>query len=212
MKTHRPTLKLLAQLFITFLKISPVTFGGGYAMIPLIEREIVDKRRWMKTQEIADVFAVAESVPGAIAINSATFIGFRLAGVLGAIVAMIGVMIPTFLIVVLLSIFFLQVQDHPKVEAAFTAIRATIVALIAYAAVNIGKTAAIDKTTTGLIIITVAAMFFLPIHPVLLIIGGGLLGIGIVKLKNKLGMTVRLEKEEQSTKYKYPDYFIGDGI
>src|SRR5690554_6291650 len=117
MNTNKFDIRLLSQIFITFLKISPVTFGGGYAMIPLIEKEVVDKRGWMKTQEIADIFAVAESVPGAIAINSATFIGFRLAGILGAVVAMIGVLLPTFLIVMMLSIFFLQVQDHPKVEA-----------------------------------------------------------------------------------------------
>ncbi len=212
MNTNKFDIRLLSQIFITFLKISPVTFGGGYAMIPLIEKEVVDKRGWMKTQEIADIFAVAESVPGAIAINSATFIGFRLAGILGAVVAMIGVLLPTFLIVMMLSIFFLQVQDHPKVEAAFTAIRATIVALITYAAINIGKTAVTDKTTASLIVLTVAAMFFMHIHPVLLIIGGGLLGIVLVKLKMKLGRTVRFEKEEKAMKYKYPDYYIGDGI
>jgi chromate transporter len=211
MKTKPFNIKLLAQIFMTFFKIGPVTFGGGYAMIPLIEREVVEKRGWVKTQEVTDIFAVAESVPGAIGINSATFIGYRIAGVAGAIAAMAGILLPTFFIVVLLSLFFLKVQDNPKIEAAFVAIRSTIVALIIYAAIKIGKTAVVDKTTVALIVITVAVMYFVHIHPVLLIIFGGLIGIVIIFLKKKLGMKVQLEKEE-GTNFKYSDYYIGDGI
>lgn len=215
MKPVPPNFKLLTQIFMTFFKIGPVTFGGGYAMIPLIEKEIVEKRGWVNTQEITDIFAVCGSVPGAIAINAATFIGYRLAGVAGAIAAMTGVLLPTFFIVLLLSLFFLQVQYNPKVEAAFAAIRATVVALIVYAAVKIGKTAMIDKTTLTLIVVTVAVMFFVHIHPVLLIVGGGLAGIGIIGLKKKLGMKVQLKREvnrKETMKYKYWDYYMGDGI
>ncbi|WP_078549543.1 chromate transporter [Litchfieldia alkalitelluris] len=208
MKVKAFDIKLLVQIFITFFKIGPVTFGGGYAMIPLIEREVVEKRRWVKTEDVTDIFAVAESVPGAIAINSATFIGYRLAGVAGAIVAMTGVLLPTFFIVVMLSLFFLQVQDNPKVEAAFVSIRATIVALITYAAIKIGKTAIVDKTTVALIAITVAVLFFIHIHPVLIIISGGIIGIGIISLKKKLGISIKLEKEETVK----PDYYLGAGI
>jgi chromate transporter len=204
--------KLLMQIFITFLKIGPMTFGGGYAMIPLIEREVVDRRKWIGTRDIADIFAVAESIPGAIAINSATFIGYRLAGVRGAIVAMIGVLLPTFCIVVLFSIFFLQVQDHPKVEAAFVSIRATIVALITYAAYKIGKTAIVDKTTLGLIALTCMMMIFLHLHPVLLIIGGGIIGMSLVVLRGKLGMKTKLDHNDPEQGYKYADYYIGGGI
>jgi chromate transporter len=203
--------KLLIDIFITFLKIGPVTFGGGYAMIPLIEREVVERRRWFQTKDITDIFAVAESVPGAIAINSATFIGYRKAGVPGAVVAMVGVLLPTFVIVVLMSVFFLKVQDHPKVEAAFVSIRATIVALITYAAYKIGKTAIIDRTTLGLTILTAIVLFFTHIHPILLIIGGGALGIVIVMIRGKLGMETKLEADDQKD-YAYKDYFIGDGI
>ncbi|MGJ9385270.1 chromate transporter [Salipaludibacillus sp. CF4.18] len=209
MKSKTFNTKLLVQIFMIFFKIGPVTFGGGYAMIPLIEREVVEKRGWVKPQEITDIFAVAESVPGAIAINSATFIGYRVAGIAGAIAAMTGVLLPTFCIVVMLSLFFLQVQDNPKVEAAFVSIRATIVALITYAAIKIGKTAAIDKTTIILIAVTVAVMYFVHIHPVLLIISGGLLGIGIIGLKKKLGMTIKLEKEDMKLN---KDYYLGSGI
>lgn len=192
MRGIRSDWKLLAQIFFTFLRIGPLTFGGGYAMIPLIEREVVERRKWVHTKDIADIFAVAGSVPGAIAINSATFIGYRLAGITGAIIAMVGVLLPTFCIVVLLSIFFLYTRDNPKVEAAFVSIRATIVALITYAAYKIGKTAAVDKMTLSLIIVSVLVMFFMHIHPVLLIIGGGLIGILIVFIRGKLGMETKL--------------------
>jgi len=212
MKPGNVNLKLLLQIFITFFKIGPMTFGGGYAMIPLIEREVVERRGWINTRDIADIFAVAESIPGAIAINSATFIGYRLAGTRGAIVAMIGVLLPTFFIVVLLSLFFLQVQDHPKVEAAFVSIRATIVALITYAAFKIGRTAVVDKSTIALIVITFIVMVFLHVHPVLLIISGATVGIALVFIKGKLGIVTVLEEENQEPKYKYADYYIGGGI
>lgn len=212
MKHGKVNLKLLMQIFITFFKIGPMTFGGGYAMIPLIEREVVDRRGWINTRDIADIFAVAESIPGAIAINSATFIGYRLAGARGAIVAMIGVLLPTFFIVVLLSLFFLQVQDHPKVEAAFVSIRATIVALITYAAFKIGRTAVVDKSTIALIVVTFIVMVFLHVHPVLLIIGGAATGIALVFIKGKLGIVTLLEEEDKEPKYKYADYYIGGGI
>ncbi|HEY0828030.1 MAG TPA: chromate transporter [Bacilli bacterium] len=209
---HRPLdFKLLAQIFITFFRIGPATFGGGYVMIPLIEKEVVEKRKWVDSKDIADVFALSESIPGAIAINSATFIGYRLAGVLGAIAAMAGIVLPTFCIVVVLSLFFLQVQDHPKIEAAFVAIRATIVALITYAAITIGKTAAIDRTTVTLIIITVAAIGLVHVHPIALVIGGGAAGMVIVGIKKKLRLPIKFDKETQSP-FKYKDYYFGEGI
>lgn len=211
MKHQTSTVKLLLQIFFTFFKISPVTFGGGYAMIPLIEREVVDRRKWVQTREITDIFAMSGSVPGAIAINSATFVGYRVAGVLGAIVATIGIMIPTFMIMVLLSLFFLSVQDHPMVEAAFMSIRATIVAMITYAAYKIGRTALIDKTTMVLTIGSVLVLWFMHLHPVLLVIVGAILGILIVSVKKSLGMKTTLEHEE-AEEYVYQDYYIGDGI
>lgn len=204
--------KLLVQIFISFFKIGPVTFGGGYAMIPLIEKEVVTNRKWVKTSDITDVFAVAESVPGAIAINSSTFIGYRLAGVRGAIAAMTGVLLPTFFIVVMLSIFFLSVQGHPKIEAAFTGIRPAIVALITYAGYKIGLTAVLDKTTFGIVIATVAVLYISHFHPVVIILSGAFLGILIVQIRNLLGMKTKFEKENLENKYKYEDYFIGDGI
>lgn len=188
-------IRFIMQIFLSFFKIGPVTFGGGYAMIPMIEREVVTKRKWVKTKDVTEVFAIAESVPGAIAINSATFIGYRLAGVRGAIAAMTGVLIPTFLIVVILSILFLYVQDNPVIEAAFTGIRAAIVALIVYAAYKIGQTAVYDKTTWITAGVTVAILYFLHLHPVIIILSGIFVGVVIVKIRDWLGVFTKLDKD-----------------
>lgn len=186
-------------------------------MIPLIKREIVDRRHWLRNEEMLDIFAVSESVPGAIAINSATFTGFRLAGIRGAIAAMIGVLLPTFCIVIALSIVFYKFQHHPKIEAAFMAIRATIVALIAYAAIVIGRTAIVDKVSVVIVGVAVIFMFAFNVHPIILLICGGIVGIIVIHLKRKLGMEVvynrkQKKKDTTATEYESDDYFIGHGI
>lgn len=179
-------MKLLWQIFVTFFKIGPVTFGGGYAMIPLIEREIVDRRKWVKLEDVTDIFAVAESVPGAIAINSATFIGYRLAGVFGAIVAMIGILLPTFIIILTLSLIFLYFKDTPQIEAAFIGIRPAIVALITFAAFKIADVGIIDRTTLVMAILTVLVLLIFNIHPIIVIISGLLLGVLFINIKSRL--------------------------
>jgi chromate transporter len=205
--------KVLIQIFWSFFTIAPVTFGGGYAMIPLIEREVVERRKWVKSKDIADIFAISESIPGAIAINSASFVGYRVAGIPGAIAAMAGILLPTFCIVIALCVLFLQVQNHPKIEAAFRAIRATTVALIVYAGIKIGKTAVLDKTTLTVTIGTVIVMLFVHMSPILIIVMGAILGIVLVSLKSRLGMKVSAEEEQHGgLRYKYTDYYLGDGI
>lgn len=188
--------KILFQLFWTFFKISPVTFGGGFAMIPLIEKEVVEKKKWLKKEDVTDVFALSQSVPGAVAINSATFIGQRIGGIKGAIAAMIGVSLPTFIIVLTLGIFYFYIQDNPKIEAAFLSIRASIVAIIAYAAIKIAKTAIIDKSTFGIMLIGIPVLFY--IHPIISIVAGAL--IGIITVKVKLTYKSNLEKKSKENK------------
>ena len=207
---RKPDWRLLLQIFWSFMKIGPITFGGGYAMIPLFEKEVVERRKWVKENDIADIFAISQSIPGAIAINSATFVGFRIAGIWGAIAAMIGVLLPTFLIVIGLCVVFLQVQHHPKIEAAFLGIRAAVVALIVYAGFKIGKSAVIDKATFFTVIGTVVLLLLVDISP-LLVIGMGVgIGIAMIQIKQWLGIHVRYEKKDIS--YKSNDYYLGDGI
>lgn len=198
--------KKLFHIFWAFLKISPVTFGGGYAMIPLIEKEIVEKRKWLKKEEVTDVLALSQSVPGAVAVNSATFIGQRVGGVKGLIAAALGVSLPTFGIILALGILYIFIQDNPKVEAAFMAIRASVVALILYAAIKVSRTALLDKTTIAIFIVGVPLLFLF--HPILIILLGGIIGIAVVSIKKRLGYTVTFEKEEEDEEDKYWHYMI----
>jgi chromate transporter len=170
--------KLLFDIFITFFKIGSVTFGGGYAMIPLIEREVISNKGWIKNdEEIIDVFAVSESIPGAIAINSSTFVGYKIAGRNGAIAAMMGVVLPSFIIITLIATFFSKFQDNEIVKAAFMGIRSAVVALILMAAIKVGKKAIRDKLATVITIATVVLILILDIHAIFTIIGGALVGL-----------------------------------
>ena len=122
--------KRLLILFLTFLKIGAFTFGGGYAMIPLIQKEVVDKRKWITDDDILEIIAIAESTPGPIAINTATFIGCRVCGFLGSFFATLGVVLPSFIIIVAISYVLREFQENKAVRYAFFGIRAGVLALI----------------------------------------------------------------------------------
>ena len=122
--------RTLFELFLAFMKIGAFTFGGGYAMIPLIQNEAVEKRGWVTDDDILEIIAIAESTPGPIAINSATFVGYRAAGVLGSMCATLGVVLPSFVIILLISFALQQFQDIQQVQWAFKGIGAGVVALL----------------------------------------------------------------------------------
>ena len=128
-------------LFVTFFKIGAFTFGGGYAMIPLIQREVVDNHKWITEDDILDIVAIAESTPGPIAINSATFVGYRVAGVLGSACATFGVVFPSFVIILTISAILQQFQDLAPVQYAFMGIRAGVLALVVKAWLSMYKKA-----------------------------------------------------------------------
>ena len=122
--------KTLWQVFTTFFKIGAFTFGGGYAMIPLIQRETVDNHKWVTEDDILEIIAIAESTPGPIAINSATFVGYRTCGVLGSAAATLGVVLPSFVIIFAISFVLRQFQELKAVQYAFNGIRAGVMALL----------------------------------------------------------------------------------
>ena len=128
--------RLCLKLFLKFLKIGAFTFGGGYAMIPLIRREIALREQWIEEKDILDILAVSESTPGPIAVNTATFIGYKLAGKLGAAAATVGVVLPSFLVIFALSFVLSQFEDSPAVRYAFWGIRVAVVALVFSALVS----------------------------------------------------------------------------
>lgn len=127
------------QVFASFFKIGAFTFGGGYAMIPLIQKEAVEKRHWVTDEDILDIIAIAESTPGPIAINSATFVGYKAAGVYGSVCATLGVVLPSFVIILLLSYVLQQFQEFKPVVYAFNGIRAGVLALLVKALWNMYK-------------------------------------------------------------------------
>ena len=124
MKENEKKSRILLQLFITFMKIGTFTFGGGYAMIPLIQRETVVKRKWVDDEDILNIVAIAESTPGPIAINTSTFVGYRVGGFWGAVVGTAGMILPSFVIILAISFVLKRFQDIQIVKYAFNGIRA----------------------------------------------------------------------------------------
>jgi chromate transporter len=208
----------LWELFWSFLKISPVTFGGGYAMLPAIELEAVINRRWVTEEEMAEAISISGAAPGGIGINAAAFIGYKIMGWRGLVAAVFGMMLPTFLIVLGLGIFFASMRDNPKVVAALQGIQIAVIALIAYAGVKMARAAIFDKTTCIVLITAFVGLLTLGIHPILLIPLGIIAGIFLVRLKESLKFTVVFEREQHvssqsKTIYsKFPDNFFGEGI
>ena len=127
------------KLFLVFFKIGAFTFGGGYAMISLIQKEACDKKKWISEQDIFEIIAIAESTPGPIAINSATFIGYKVAGTLGSVFATLGVVTPSFIIILLISYVLRQFESIKAVRYAFSGIRAGVLALIIKALISVYK-------------------------------------------------------------------------
>ena len=125
--------------FKTFFRIGAFTIGGGYAMIPLIESEVVDRHRWIRREEFLDIIAIAQSCPGVFAINMSVFIGYKLRRLPGAISATLGAALPSFLIILLIAMFFTHIKDNPVVESIFQGIRPAVVALIAAPTFSLAK-------------------------------------------------------------------------
>ena len=170
-------LKTCLTLFLTFLKIGAFTFGGGYAMIPIIEKEIVDKHGWITSEDILDIFAIAESTPGPIAINSATFIGYKIAGAFGSFCATFGVVLPSFTIISIISLVLREFSDIKAVQYAFNGIRAGVLALIIKALVSMYKKAPKDIFSYILMGASFILAAFTDINVIFVIIGCGVAGL-----------------------------------
>lgn len=162
--------------FLTFFKIGLFTIGGGYAMIPLIEAEIIEKKKWVGKEEFLDLMAIAQSCPGVFAVNIAIFIGYRLRRVKGAIVSCIGTALPSFIIILLIALFFHQFKDNEIIAAAFRGIRPAVVALIAVPTYNLAKKAKLNRYTFWVPIVSALLIWQLGVSPILIIIAAGIAG------------------------------------
>lgn len=185
----------LPELFFTFLKIGAFTFGGGYAMIALLEREFVAEKKWMEKDEFLDMVAIAESTPGPIAINSATYIGYKNGGIAGAALATLGVVLPSFTVIYVISLFLERFLSLRYVEYAFRGIQACVCYLILSAGVRMCK--GLKKSVWNGVILALTALILLctglfgqSISSVLLILASGAAGLtayGIRRAKEKGG-------------------------
>lgn len=174
-------MKELLQLFLTFAKLGAVTFGGGYAMLPILHREIVAKRNWATEQEIADYYAIGQCTPGVISVNTATFIGEKRQGVLGGIAATLGFITPSIIIITLIAAFLQNFADLELVKDAFAGIRICVCVLIINAVRKLFKGSVVDIITAIIFISVLVLAAFTTISPIFFVLIAGVIGICIKK-------------------------------
>lgn len=202
-------LKTLFALFFTMFKIGLFTFGGGYAMIAIIERELVERKKWIEHEEFMDVIAIAESTPGPLAINSATYIGYKIGGVLGSVFATLGVVLPSFIIIYLISLVFDKFLSLVWVQYAFRGIQACVAFLILSAGFKMLKKLEKNAFNLIFIILTVGclvgfSLFAIDFSSIFYILIGGVVGltvylIGYIKSKNgKSKDNAKTESEKEN--------------
>lgn len=173
----REKLNKIWLLFVTFLKIGAFTFGGGYAMIPLIQKEVADKKKWITEDDILDIIAIAESTPGPIAVNSATFVGFKVAGFWGAFASTFGVVLPSFIIITFIAYLLKNFNDYKGVKYAFFGVRAGVLALIIKGFVSMYKQ--VPKNPVSYIVMGASFIFaaIFDVSILLVLIGCALFGL-----------------------------------
>ena len=167
---------MLKELFTTFFRIGLTTIGGGYAMIPMIEAEVVDKRKWVSREEFLDIIAIAQSCPGVFAINASVYIGYKLRKEAGAVASCIGTALPSFIIILVIAMFFHQFKDNETVAAIFRGIRPAVVALIAVPTFNMAKSAKIMISNCWIPIVSALAIWMLGVSPILILLIAGFCG------------------------------------
>jgi len=163
-------MKIYWQLFTIFLKVGAFSIGGGFAMIPLIEREIVVKKKWIEPKEFLDMLALTQSVPGLFAINTAIFVGYKIKGVRGSLVASLGTTLPSFIIIMLVAMYFFEMRENETVARVFKGIRPAVVAIISVVVLRMAKTAKITWKTAFIPIGAALLIWGLSVSPVWVIL------------------------------------------
>ena len=175
-------MKLLLDLFLAFARVGVMTFGGGYAMIPILEREIVDRHGWATEEELMDYYAVGQCTPGVIAVNTATFIGYKTAGSPGGVVATLGVVFPSVVIITLIAGILTSFADVPQVKSAFAGIRVCVCVLIFNAVLKLWKKAVVDKWTLALFLGVFLLSVFFSVSPVIFVVVCAAAGIALTRM------------------------------
>lgn len=170
-------MNLYLQAFSVFFKIGAFTIGGGYAMVPLIEDEVVNQRKWIAKDDFIDLLAIAQSAPGILAVNISIFIGYRLRGIRGSIITTLGTILPSFLIILAIALFFHNFKDNALVEKIFKGIRPAVVALIAAPTFSMAKSAQINRYTLWIPVVSALLIWLLGFSPIWIIVMAGTGGL-----------------------------------
>jgi chromate transporter len=169
-------MRKLLNMFLSFFKIGAFTFGGGYAMIPLIEAEVVDKQNWISKDEFLDILTISQSFPGAIAVNCSTFIGYKIKGITGAVAALLGTTLPSFFIILIIASFFNQFSSNYYVNLAFKGIGAAVPMLVLIAVVSLSKSVKKTYMNGAIIVVVIILISVMKVNPVIVIILAGIYG------------------------------------
>ena len=173
-------MKRLLEIFAVFFKIGLFTIGGGYAMLPIIQKEVVETKGWMDDEEFLDAISLTNSLPGPLAINAATFVGYRVCKVKGALAAVLGAASPSVIIILAVAVIFSNLTEYPVVQHIFDGIRPAVVALILYAVIKLAKSAKITEYFNWIIALAaLAAIAVFGLHPIVVIVAAALYGLFI---------------------------------
>lgn len=176
----------LFDLFKTFCRIGGLTFGGGYAMLPMLQKEVVENKEWATSEELLDYYAVGQATPGVIAVNTATFVGYKVRGVIGAFFATLGVVFPSFIIIITIATFLQNFSKYELVQHAFSGIRVAVAVLILNAVITLFKKSIVDKIGIVIFIVTFILGVFLKISPIYIVISACIVGLIISYRSEKL--------------------------
>ena len=170
-------MKLLVKLYLAFLKIGTFSFGGGYAMLPFIQKEIVEKNNWISSTEFTDIIGISQMTPGPVTINSATFVGYKISGVIGSIVATLGVITTSFILVVIINRILDKFKEFKMVQAALLGMKPALIALIIYAFWDLAIDAYKDWKSIFITVIIAVVLWSKKVHPILVIVIAAILGL-----------------------------------
>lgn len=172
-------MKEYLDMFLAFARVGALTFGGGYAMLPILQAEVVEKKKWITNEEMMDFYAIGQCLPGLIAVNTASFIGQKLKGTKGGYACALGVVFPSLVIITIIAAFISGFSDLPAVRNAFAGIRVCVCVLILNAVVKLWKKAIVDWKTFVLFAVVFAGSTFTDINPILFVVGAALTGIAL---------------------------------
>lgn len=189
-------MNIFLELLISFIKIGFLTIGGGYVMLPMMQSELIDKKHWITEEELLDYYAVGQSTPGIIAVNVATFVGYKKAGVTGGIVATLGIISPSLIIITALAGVIQSIDQYPNVQKAMSGINVAVCALITDATLNFIKKGVKNFVTLLVLLASFLLIYYVKVPSYLIVLGAAFLGTITYFVKNKMKKNVEAEAED----------------